>query len=250
MGVLNVTPDSFFDGGRYAAPADALERALQMIDQGVDLIDIGGESTRPGAEPVSIVEELGRTIPVIEKVASLGVPVAIDTRKSDVAKAAIDVGASIVNDVSAGTFDDKMLPLVADRGVPIVLMHMRGTPDTMDTLATYDDVVGDVLHELRARVEVARLMGVSKVWVDPGLGFAKTAEQCIALLRDVQAFRTVGCPVVVGPSRKRFIGGDPSTRLEGTLAVVAYCVMHGVDVVRVHDVLEARRVVDMIERIL
>jgi dihydropteroate synthase len=177
------------------------------------------------------------------------VPVSIDTRKAVVAKAALDAGASVVNDVSAGTFDDAMLPLVADRGVPIVLMHMRGDPGTMDSLATYDDVVGEVRDELAAHLEAARLSGVSSAWVDPGLGFAKKPEHSVELLRRIEELRPLGCPIVVGPSRKRFIGGELSERLEGTLAVVAWCAMHAVDVVRVHDVLETRRVVDMIARI-
>jgi len=249
MGVLNVTPDSFSDGGRFAAPGAAVERARAMVDEGADLIDVGGESTRPGAAAVDIDEELRRTIPVIEAVASLGVPVSIDTRKATVAKAALDAGAVIVNDVSAGSFDDAMLPLVADRGVPIVLMHMRGTPETMDSLTIYDDVVADVRSELASRVDAATNAGVSEVWVDPGLGFAKTADQSIELLRRVDDLRGLGRPLVIGPSRKRFIGGELADRREGTLAVVAWCAAHHVDVVRVHDVLQARRVVDTIARL-
>jgi dihydropteroate synthase len=249
MGVLNVTPDSFSDGGRFTSAGAAAERARAMIAEGADLIDVGGESTRPGAEPVDVDEELRRTIPVIEAIASSGVPISIDTRKATVAKAALDAGAAIVNDVSGGTYDDAMLPLVADRGIPIVLMHMRGTPQTMDSLSTYTDVVADVVRELGERVRTAREAGASSIWVDPGLGFAKTSEGSIALVRGIEAFRTLGCPIVVGPSRKRFIGGELADRLPGTLAVVAWCAMHAVDVVRVHDVAEARGVVDMIARL-
>jgi dihydropteroate synthase len=219
-----------------------------MVDEGADVIDVGGESTRPGAEEISVDEEIARTIPVIEAVASVGVPISIDTRKATVAKAALDAGASIVNDVSGGTFDEGMLPLVADRRVPIVLMHMRGTPKTMESLATYEDVVAGVADELRLRVDAAKHSGCdeSNILLDPGLGFAKTAEQSLALLRYVSDLRGLGYPLVIGPSRKRFLGGDVADRLEPTLAAVAWCAMHGVDVVRVHDVREARRVVDTI----
>jgi len=212
----------------------------------VDVIDVGGESTRPGAGEVPVDDELARTVPVVERIAGLGVPISIDTRKATVAKAALDGGASIVNDVSGGTFDPQMLPLVADRGVPVVLMHMRGTPKTMDSLTGYGDVVADVRGELRERVAAAIRAGVdvSRIYLDPGLGFAKTAEQSLELLCRIDELK--GFPLVVGPSRKRFIGGNLVDRLEGTLAAVAWCAMHGVDVVRVHDVGAARRVVDTI----
>jgi dihydropteroate synthase len=248
MGVLNVTPDSFSDGGRFVSVDVAADRARQMADEGADLIDVGGESTRPGAEDISVDEETARAVPVVERIASLGVPISIDTRKATVAKAALDAGASIVNDVSGGVFDEDMLPLAADRRVPIVLMHMRGTPKTMDSLTSYGNVVAEVIAELRARTVAAKHAGCeeSDILVDPGLGFAKTAEQSLELLRWLTDLRALGYPLVVGPSRKRFIGGDLADRLEGTLAAVAWCAMHGVDIVRVHDVLEARRVVDMI----
>jgi len=246
MGILNLTPDSFSDGGRFSSPADAADRARQMVDEGADLVDVGGESTRPGAGDVDVDEEIARTVPVIDRIASFGVPVSIDTRKATVAKAGLDAGAAMVNDVSAGTFDPAMLPLVADRRVPIVLMHMRGTPKTMDGLTEYVDVVADVRAELDERLVAARHAGVeaSMIYLDPGLGFAKTAEQSLELLRRIDELH--GYPLVVGPSRKRFLGGDVEDRLEGTMAVVAWCAMHGVDVVRVHDVQAARRVVDTI----
>jgi dihydropteroate synthase len=246
MGVLNVTPDSFSDGGRFVSFEDAVERARQMAGEGADVIDVGGESTRPGAEEVAVDDEIARTVPVIEEIASLGVPISIDTRKAGVAKAALDAGASIVNDVSAGVHDAAMLPLIADRGVPVVLMHMRGTPKTMDSLTSYDDVVTTVRSDLRERVAAAIRAGVevSRIWLDPGFGFAKTAAQSLELLRRIDELK--GFPLVVGPSRKRFLGGEPGDRLEPTLAAVAWCAMHGVEMIRVHDVAAARRVVDTI----
>ena len=245
MGILNVTPDSFSDGGTYESLDAAVDRARQMVDEGADIIDVGGESTRPGATDVAVEAEIERTVPVIERVATLGVPVSIDTRKATVAKAALDAGARVVNDVSGGAYDPQMLPLVCDRRAPIVLMHMRGTPQTMDSLTSYGDVVADVREELGQRVEAAKHAGVGEqeILIDPGLGFSKTAEQSLELLRRIDEFE--GFPLVVGPSRKRFIGGALEDRLEGTLAAVAWCAMHGVDVVRVHDVRAARRVVDM-----
>lgn len=249
MGILNVTPDSFSDGGRFDTVECAVARAHEMVESGADLIDVGGESTRPGAEQVPAEVEIDRTAPVIERIAGLGVPVSIDTRKAIVAKAALDAGACFVNDVSAGSFDAAMLPLVADRGVPIVLMHMRGTPRTMDTLTAYDDVVDDVARELRERIAAARAAGVAEIFIDPGLGFAKTHAQSLELLRRIDELAVEGLPLVVGPSRKRFIGGDVEDRLEGTLAACAWCASKGVDIVRVHDVRAVRRVVDMIGKI-
>ncbi len=256
MGVLNVTPDSFLDGGLYVSVEAAVSRAVEMANEGADFIDIGGESTRPGAEEIEIDEEIARTAPAIERIASLVTcPISIDTRKATVAKAALDAGASSVNDVSAGTFDPAMLPLVADRRVPVVLMHMRGTPQTMDDLVDYDDVVADVRRELKERVAAARYAGVeeSTILVDPGLGFAKTAEQSLELLRRIDELKADGYPIVVGPSRKRFVGAVHGTgvddRLDGTLAACAWCASHGIDVVRVHDVKAVRRTVEMIAAI-
>jgi dihydropteroate synthase len=252
MGVLNLTPDSFSDGGRYGSVDDAVARASEMVDEGADIIDVGGESTRPGAEEIPADEEIDRTAAVIERIATLGVSISIDTRKAIVAKAALDAGARLVNDVSAGTHDPAMLPLVADRRVPIVLMHMRGTPETMDSEARYADVVTEVRRELSARVTAAKHAGVdeSAILIDPGLGFAKTAEQSLELVRRIDELGSLGCPIVVGPSRKRFVGHVLGTevddRLEGSLAVCAWCAMHGVAVVRVHDVKETRRMVDMV----
>jgi dihydropteroate synthase len=251
MGILNVTPDSFSDGGRFASLDAAVDRARGMVEEGADVIDVGGESTRPGAEEIPVDEEIGRTAPVIEAIANLGMPISIDTRKAAVAKAALDAGATMVNDVSAGAFDAGMLPLVADRAAEMVLMHMRGTPQTMDSLASYDDVAAEVLAELSERVAGAEAAGIdrTKLWIDPGLGFAKTPEQSLELLRRVDELRAPGLPLVIGPSRKRFIGNvldvPVDDRLEGTAAAVAWCAFKGVEMVRVHDVKAMRRVVDM-----
>jgi dihydropteroate synthase len=255
MGVLNVTPDSFSDGGRYLEADAAAERAREMIGEGADVIDVGGESTRPGAEDVPVDEEVARTAPVIERIASMGVAISIDTRKATVAKAALDAGAVIVNDVSAGAFDPAMLPLVADRRVPIVLMHMRGTPQTMDDKTEYADVVDDVRRELRDRVGAAKHAGIEEtnIFLDPGLGFSKTPEQSLELLRRIGELRSEGFRIVVGPSRKRFVGAVLSTdvddRIEGTAAACAWCAACNVDIVRVHDVKVVRRTVDMIAAI-
>jgi dihydropteroate synthase len=251
MGVLNVTPDSFSDGGRYDSVDAAVVRAKQMIDEGADVVDVGGESTRPGADETPADVQIERTAPVVERIAPLGVPISIDTRKAVVAKAALDSGATIVNDVSGGVFDVAMLPLIADRRVPIVLMHMRGTPQTMETRTAYDGVVADVRRELAERVAAAKHAGAeeSAILVDPGLGFAKTAEQSLELVRRIGELTSLG-PVVIGASRKRFVGHvlgtDVDERLEGSLAVAAWCASHGVAVVRAHDVRATRRVVDMI----
>ena len=256
MGVLNVTPDSFSDGGLYEDASAAVARAREMTDEGADLIDVGGESTRPGAEPVDTDTEIARIAPVIEEIASLGPRISIDTRKAVVAKAALDAGATIVNDISGGTFDPDLLPLVADRGVDVILMHMRGTPETMDDLTEYTDLVGDVWAELAERVRAAEAAGVDRerIWVDPGLGFAKTAEQSLELVQRIDELRHAGRPLVVGPSRKRFVGqalggAAADDRVEGTAAVVAWLASRGVEVVRVHDVRVMRRVVDTIAAI-
>lgn len=255
MGILNVTPDSFSDGGRYDAPEAAEARAKELVAAGADLLDVGGESTRPGASDVPADAELERVLPVVERVVQMGVPVSIDTRKARVAEAALDAGASIVNDVSAGAYDPDMLPLVAERGCDVVLMHMRGTPRTMDARTDYSDVVADVRRELGERLAAARSAGVrpERILLDPGLGFAKTAEGSLELVRRIHELCALGRPVVVGPSRKRFVGHvldlPTEERVEGTAAVCAWCALEGVDVVRVHDVGPVRRTLDMLHAI-
>ena len=258
MGILNVTPDSFSDGGRFLDRATAVTHATRLVDDGADILDIGGESTRPGSTPVSADEELERVHPVIERLAELhpGVPVSIDTRKADVAAEALDAGATIVNDVSGGA-DPRMFDVVREREAAVVLMHMQGDPKTMQEAPHYDDVVGEVHEYLRQRIEAAELAGIApdRIAVDPGIGFGKDLDQNLELMRGVGALLDLGRPVMVGPSRKRFIGAildlPEEERVEGTIGAVVWMVGQGAHIVRVHDVREvvrAVRVADAIER--
>jgi dihydropteroate synthase len=252
MGVVNVTPDSFFDGGRLypdGHPGGAIAHGKALVAEGADLLDVGGESTRPGAEPVSSDEEVDRVAPVVEGLAGLGVPISIDTTKAEVAEAAVAAGATIVNDVSGGR-DDPLLGVVARTGAAYVLMHSRGTPKDMQQHTDYDDVVTEVFEHLAAGVRRCVDAGIdrARVLVDPGIGFAKTAEQNLALLQALRQFRSLGRPVVLGASRKSFLGrilgtDDPAARLEGSLACAALGTHAGAGVIRVHDVAETVRVV-------
>jgi dihydropteroate synthase len=246
--VVNVTPDSFSDGGRFFDREAAVQRGLQAAAEGADVLDLGGESTRPsgatygqGPREVSADEELDRVIPVIERLrAETACPLSIDTRKSKVAEAALKAGVGFVNDVSGGTFDPEILKVAATSGAPLILMHMRGTPETMASLTDYADVVGEVRRELAERVKAALQAGVAreKLWVDPGLGFAKTPEQSRVLLRELPALKALGLPILVGPSRKSVLGSDrpPSDRLPESLAAAVLAVLGGASAVRVHDV--------------
>ncbi|MFN7142427.1 MAG: dihydropteroate synthase [Myxococcota bacterium] len=245
MGILNVTPDSFSDGGRYVDHDAAVAHGLALFEEGAAWVDVGGESTRPGAAAVSPEDEAARVVPVVRALASRG-PVSVDTRRASVARAAIDVGATLINDVSGGR-DPEMLPLVAAAGCAIVLMHMRGEPDTMQRLAVYDDVCAEVWGHLDARAGAARAAGVAdeNILLDPGIGFAKTLDHNVALLRDLPR-RTSGRRVLVGASRKAFLGAltgvtRPADRLEGSLAVALHAKDAGVAVLRVHDVAATRR---------
>jgi dihydropteroate synthase len=248
LGVVNVTPDSFSDGGRFADPEAAADHARELLAEGADLVDVGGESTRPGAPPVPAEEELRRVVPVIARLRAGGfpLPISVDTSKPEVARAALDAGADLVNDVR-GLADPGMAELVATRNIPAVLMHMRGTPADMATRAIYGDVVEEVAAELEQALERAARAGVPRtnVVLDPGIGFAKTAEQSLALLAGLGRLRRLGCPLLVGPSRKSFIGAltgaGVAERLSGTLAAVAACVLAGAEFVRVHDVAAARQ---------
>jgi dihydropteroate synthase len=254
MGVVNVTPDSFSDGGRFADAAAAVAHGRRLAAEGAAILDVGGESTRPGADPVDAAEELRRTQRVVRDLVATGVPVSIDTTKASVAAGALEAGAAIVNDVSGGTADPGLLRVVADAGAMLVVMHMRGTPQTMTAEAHYEDVVREVGDELRARVDAAVAAGVraDSILADPGIGFAKTAEHNLDLLRALpQLSSTVGAPLIVGASRKSFLGkvlGDASEdRDDATLATTVWSFLHGVAIVRVHDVESSRRAIELLD---
>ena len=256
MGVLNVTPDSFSDGGQYLDPGAAVKHALEMVEEGADLIDIGAESSRPGAEPVPEAEELRRLIPVVREICRhVSVPVSVDTTKAAVAIAAIEAGAAMVNDISAGQADPVMTRVVAEAGAGLVLMHMQGTPQTMQRAPHYGSVVDDVRDFLRARMQAAMQAGIAadQILLDPGIGFGKNLEHNLMLLAGLDAFQSLGRPVLVGVSRKAFIGEvlgrRTDDRLMGTAAAVAVAVLRGAMVVRVHDVKAMQDVVRMIHAI-
>jgi dihydropteroate synthase len=246
MGVLNITPDSFSDGGEFFGTDAAVDRGIQIASEGADIIDIGGESTRPGAESVSAEEELKRVIPVIEELFSkIDIPISIDTSKSEVAKAALDAGASIINDVTAGRNDEKMLPLAATRNAALVLMHMQGEPRTMQKNPQYGDVVREVADFFRQQYACAIQCGVDpmRLAFDPGIGFGKTLEHNLSLLKNLKQLRVQDRPLVVGVSRKSFLGkligsNEMSARLTPTLAFTPILRSGGADVLRVHDVKE------------
>jgi dihydropteroate synthase len=257
MGVLNVTPDSFSDGGRHFDPETAVAAGIRMVADGADILDLGGESTRPGARAVPWREEADRVLPVVKRLAvevGGGIPVSIDTRKPEVAREAIEAGATIVNDVTGGA-DPAMLEAVRGSGAGFVLMHMRGDPSTMAKLTEYGDVVVDVRDALRQRLQAALQAGIpfECLCVDPGLGFAKTTPQSLQLMRRVGEFGELGRPILAGPSRKSFIGhvldAEVTDRVEGTAGAVAWLAGNGAHVVRVHDVREMVRVVRMVDAI-
>jgi dihydropteroate synthase len=256
VGVLNVTPDSFSDGGAHFRKDEAYRRSMEMAEDGADIIDIGGESTRPGAKPVSAEEESARILPVIQAlVGKVPVPMSVDTRRAAVARAALDAGCRMVNDVSACA-DDGMPEVIREYGVPIVLMHMKGDPETMQVAPHYEDVVSEVRSFLAARIERLGERGVARdmIAVDPGIGFGKRFRDNLDLLRSIGSIGELGHPVMVGGSRKRFLGellkSEANNRLGGSLAVAAWCFKNRVDMVRVHDVKETAdlfRVMDAIE---
>jgi dihydropteroate synthase len=249
LGVLNVTPDSFSDGGRFLEPASAVERGLRMEAEGAHLLDIGGESTRPGAQPVSVSEELDRVLPVIGELAKRSkAAISIDTTKFEVARAALDAGATIVNDVSAGRIDPRILALAAEREATVILMHMRGSPRDMQVDPRYDDVVGEIRAFLGERAGAAESAGVAsrRIWIDPGIGFGKRLEHNLEILVRLPELRSLGYPICLGVSRKSFIAGaeasagaaksPPEARVGGTAAAVALGVLGGASILRVHDV--------------
>ncbi len=256
MGILNVTPDSFSDGGHFFDTKQAIEHGLKMADDGAAIIDVGAESTRPGSDAVSADEQIRRAIPVIKALSKeLKVPISIDTYNYEVAAAALDAGASMINDITALS-DERVGKLAAERNVPVILMHMKGTPKTMQAAPEYSDVVSEVLQFLLDRAKKAQSFGITKerIFIDPGIGFGKSLEHNLALLRNVDKFVASGFRVLVGPSRKAFIGKitgkeNPSDRIFGTAAAVAWCAASGVSIIRVHDVAEMFDVVKLLNAI-
>lgn len=246
MGVVNTTEDSFYAGSRVQGEA-AVERGRRMVEEGADLLDVGAESTRPGSRPVAAEEQIDRLVPVVERLSGTSVPVSVDTGLADVARAALEAGATMINDVHALGRDPELADVVAEAGVPVVLMHMRGTPVEMHREASYDDLVGDVIAELRQALARAHRAGIDPemTLVDPGIGFAKTPRQNYTLLRHLSALRSLGRPIVLGASRKSFVGAvldlPPEERLEGTAAAVSAGVLAGAHILRVHDVRAMKR---------
>ncbi len=256
MGILNITPDSFSDGGNFLSPVAAVDRALQMVEEGADILDIGGESSRPGAEPISADEELDRLLPVIEELATaLFIPISVDTYKSAVAEACLKRGAVIVNDISALRFDNSMASVVKKFKAHVVMMHMKGTPRNMQEAPDYGDVTAEINTFFKERIEHAIASGINRgrLILDPGIGFGKSPMHNFTVLRDLQHFTDFGLPLLVGPSRKSFIGMTldlpESERLEGTAASVTASVLNGAKIVRVHDVKEMKRVVTIADSI-
>ncbi|MDY6939885.1 MAG: dihydropteroate synthase [Cyanobacteriota bacterium] len=245
MGILNVTPDSFSDGGEFEAVDAALQQARQMVEAGADIVDVGGQSTRPGAVEVPLEREIDRVVPVIRNLRSSveSIAISVDTSRSEVARAAVEAGADIVNDVTGGMGDSQMLPTIAQLEVPAILMHMRGTPQTMQTLTDYNDLMGEICQFLQRQADVAIEAGVarSNIVLDPGIGFAKTHTQNLIILRKLSQLRALGYPLLVGVSRKSFIGrilerDDPKERIWGTGAACTAAIARGADILRVHDV--------------
>ena len=254
MGILNVTPDSFSDGGDFNTLETGLMQAKKMVKAGADIIDIGGQSTRPGAEVVSIDEELNRILPIIKFLRSqknicAEIPISVDTTRAIVAEKAIEAGTNLINDISAGTYDDEMFSVVADLKVPIILMHIRGTPKTMQKLTDYQDLIGEIYKFLESRIEVAVKAGIEreKIIIDPGIGFAKNYEQNLEIIRNLSRFKSLNCPILVGLSRKSFIGQilnqpDAKQRVWGTAAGCVAAIAQYIDILRVHDVKEMSEV--------
>jgi dihydropteroate synthase len=257
MGVLNVTPDSFSDGGQYSDKNKAIERGLRLIEEGSDIIDIGGESTRPGSEPIPAEEETGRVIPVIEALREkTEILISVDTTKSKVAQAALNAGADIINDISSLRFDPRMAPLAAERDVPVILMHMKGMPKTMQVDPYYEDVLREVKSFLEERINEAQAAGIKRerIIIDPGIGFGKRLEDNLALINKLHILGELDRPILVGTSRKSFIGNildlPPQERLEGTIASSILSMAHGAHILRVHDVAAIKRAVLVAEAIM
>ncbi|TSA44222.1 MAG: dihydropteroate synthase [Deltaproteobacteria bacterium] len=250
MGIINATPDSFSDGGRFATPVTAVDEAIRMVDDGADVIDIGGESSRPGSDPIPVEEELRRVMPVIRGLAGkISVPLSIDTMKAAVAREALAEGAEIINDISSMNYDDQMTAIVAEAGAAVILMHMRGLPKTMQTGdLTYRSLLGEVISFLKERIDSAEQKGIApvQIMIDPGFGFGKSALDNVRLIRHLSELKIMGRPIVTGVSRKSFIGhvtgGGPQERIEGTAASVTAAILNGSRVIRVHDVKTMKKV--------
>ena len=244
MGILNVTPDSFSDGGEFEGVNSALTHAQKMIENGADIIDIGGQSTRPGAEQISLDEELKRVIPIIKVIREQAtIPISIDTTSAEVARSAIEAGADIINDISGGTYDENMFSTAAQLEVPIILMHLKGTPQTMQSLTNYGDLITEIKTFLEQQINKAIALGIpqSNIIIDPGIGFAKNTAQNIQLIQQLSQFKTLNAPILIGVSRKSFIGkitgqNNPKDRLWGTAAACCGAIANGADIIRVHDV--------------
>lgn len=257
MGIVNVTPDSFADGGRFFSPEAALAHARHLVAAGADILDVGGESTRPFSEPVPLDEELGRVLPVISAIrAEMDVPLSIDTYKAEVARRALEAGANLINDISALRFDPDMAPLAAATGAPVILMHMKGTPRDMQTDPRYDDLLGEIKAFLAERRDFALAHGIAPeaIVLDPGIGFGKTFAHNLQILNHLDTFLDLGCPLLVGPSRKAFIGHylgglPPDDRDEGTLAALAVALLKGAKILRVHNVAAAVRFLTLFQAI-
>jgi len=256
MGIFNATPDSFYDGGKYTNSLEAEKRISQLAEDGADVLDLGAESSRPGAQLVSTEEELKRLAPVLDIALSTGLPVSVDTWKAGVAEYALRRGAVVVNDITAMRGDPQMAGLVAEHGAVCILMHMQGTPDTMQTAPRYADIITDVYDFLARRAEYAISQGVGedRIWIDPGFGFGKTLAHNLLLLRHLDRFTHLGFPLLIGPSNKSMIGGvlglPPEERMEGTAAAVVTGIIKGVHCVRVHDVKTMKRIARMSDAIL
>jgi dihydropteroate synthase len=256
MGILNVTPDSFSDGGIFFDREKAIAQALKMAEEGADIIDIGGESTKPGAKPLALEEELRRVIPVIETLAQkTEVPISVDTYKSVVAERAIEAGANIINDISGLRFDSGLAQVAAKKDTPLVLMHIRGTPETMQQQIHYDSLFSEIIHSLKESIQKAESAGVdsTQIVIDPGIGFGKTFEDNLLILKNLSEFKVLGKPILLGTSRKSFIGkilnADVADRLEGTLSSVVIGVLNGAHIIRCHDVLPAKKAIAVADAI-
>jgi dihydropteroate synthase len=246
MGILNITPDSFSDGGEFNTTSAALVQAQAMVAAGADIVDVGGQSTRPGAKQITLAEELDRVLSVLQVLRpEISVPISVDTTRAAVARASVEAGADIINDISGGTFDSEMLPTVAELSVPIILMHIRGTPQTMQQQTDYQDLLTEIYSFLARQIGVATAAGIDldKIIIDPGIGFAKNYEQNLEIFRGLRSLTTLNCPILVGASRKSFIGRilnqpDPKARVWGTAAACCAAIFNGADILRVHDVQE------------